>query len=85
MTRHPPQFGLFPSPEAADHRQVVELVLLAEELGLDLIGIQDHPYQRRFLDTFSLIADLLALAHRASRRSVGVVSVERRSAAHQGP
>jgi alkanesulfonate monooxygenase SsuD/methylene tetrahydromethanopterin reductase-like flavin-dependent oxidoreductase (luciferase family) len=24
------------------------------------VGIQDHPYQRRFLDTFALIADLLA-------------------------
>jgi alkanesulfonate monooxygenase SsuD/methylene tetrahydromethanopterin reductase-like flavin-dependent oxidoreductase (luciferase family) len=28
----------------------------AERLGLDLIGVQDHPYQRRFLDTFSLLA-----------------------------
>ena len=25
-------------------------------LGLDLVGIQDHPYQRRFLDTCTLIA-----------------------------
>lgn len=64
MTKPAPQFGLFPSPEAADHQQVVELVLLAEELGLDLIGIQDHPYQRRFLDTFTLLADLLARTQR---------------------
>lgn len=33
---------------------------LAEEVGLDLVGIQDHPYQRRFLDTFSLMAVILA-------------------------
>jgi alkanesulfonate monooxygenase SsuD/methylene tetrahydromethanopterin reductase-like flavin-dependent oxidoreductase (luciferase family) len=38
----------------------VEQVLIAERAGLDLVGIQDHPYQRRFLDTFALIADLLA-------------------------
>ncbi|MEA2448820.1 MAG: hypothetical protein QOG63_752, partial [Thermoleophilaceae bacterium] len=31
---------------------------------LDLVGIQDHPYQRRFLDTFSLIAFLAARTER---------------------
>ena len=36
----------------------------AEEGGLDLVGVQDHPYQRRFLDTYSLIADLLARTDR---------------------
>jgi alkanesulfonate monooxygenase SsuD/methylene tetrahydromethanopterin reductase-like flavin-dependent oxidoreductase (luciferase family) len=36
----------------------------ADELGLDLIGIQDHPYQWRFLDTWSLIGDLLARTER---------------------
>jgi alkanesulfonate monooxygenase SsuD/methylene tetrahydromethanopterin reductase-like flavin-dependent oxidoreductase (luciferase family) len=29
-----------------------------------LVGIQDHPYQRRFLDTFVLIGDLLARTER---------------------
>lgn len=55
-----PLFGVFPSPSAEDHAETVRAVLLAEELGLDLVGIQDHPYQRRFLDTFTLMADLLA-------------------------
>ena len=36
----------------------------AERDGLDLIGIQDHPYQRRYLDTFALIGDLLARTER---------------------
>jgi alkanesulfonate monooxygenase SsuD/methylene tetrahydromethanopterin reductase-like flavin-dependent oxidoreductase (luciferase family) len=36
----------------------------AEELGLDLIGVQDHPYQWRYLETWSLIADLFALSER---------------------
>jgi alkanesulfonate monooxygenase SsuD/methylene tetrahydromethanopterin reductase-like flavin-dependent oxidoreductase (luciferase family) len=53
-------FGIFPVPSAADHPAIVEQVLAAEREGLDLVGIQDHPYQRRFLDTFVLIADLLA-------------------------
>lgn len=63
-TTRPPLFGLFPSPQADDHAQVVRMVQLAEQAGLDLIGVQDHPYQRRFLDTFVLIADLLARTER---------------------
>jgi hypothetical protein len=40
----PLRFGLFPEPVAADAAAVVEDVLLAERLGYDLVGIQDHPY-----------------------------------------
>ena len=36
----------------------------AEEGGIDLVGIQDHPYQARFLDTWFLIATLLAETRR---------------------
>jgi alkanesulfonate monooxygenase SsuD/methylene tetrahydromethanopterin reductase-like flavin-dependent oxidoreductase (luciferase family) len=57
-------FGLSVFPTAAEHEQIVEDVLFAEREGLDLVGIQDHPYQRRFLDTFALIADLLARTQR---------------------
>ena len=57
-------FGISPTPYAASYPQIVEQVLAAERLGLDLVGIQDHPYQRRFLDTFALIADLLARTRR---------------------
>jgi alkanesulfonate monooxygenase SsuD/methylene tetrahydromethanopterin reductase-like flavin-dependent oxidoreductase (luciferase family) len=64
MAHRAPQFGLFPAPGADRHAEIVRLVRLAEELGLDLIGVQDHPYQRQFLDTFSLIADLLARTER---------------------
>ena len=53
-------FGIAVTPYAASHAEIVEQVLAAEAAGLELVGIQDHPYQRRFLDTFSLIADLLA-------------------------
>jgi alkanesulfonate monooxygenase SsuD/methylene tetrahydromethanopterin reductase-like flavin-dependent oxidoreductase (luciferase family) len=63
-SRPAPAFGLFVTPSAADYPRVVEQVLAAERGGLDLIGIQDHPYQRRFLDTFALIADLAARTQR---------------------
>lgn len=59
-----PLFGISVTPLAAEYPRVVEQVLAAERLGLDLVGIQDHPYQRRFLDTFALLADLLARTSR---------------------
>jgi alkanesulfonate monooxygenase SsuD/methylene tetrahydromethanopterin reductase-like flavin-dependent oxidoreductase (luciferase family) len=57
-------FGIFPTPNAAERDDIVQQVLAAERAGLDLVGIQDHPYQRRFLDTFSLIAFLAARTER---------------------
>jgi alkanesulfonate monooxygenase SsuD/methylene tetrahydromethanopterin reductase-like flavin-dependent oxidoreductase (luciferase family) len=47
-------------PTADAYQEIVAQVLAAERAGLDVVGIQDHPYQRRFLDTFALIGDLLA-------------------------
>jgi alkanesulfonate monooxygenase SsuD/methylene tetrahydromethanopterin reductase-like flavin-dependent oxidoreductase (luciferase family) len=60
----PLRFGLSVVPYAAEYDSILEQVRAAEEGGLDLIGIQDHPYQRRYLDTYSLIADLLARTDR---------------------
>jgi alkanesulfonate monooxygenase SsuD/methylene tetrahydromethanopterin reductase-like flavin-dependent oxidoreductase (luciferase family) len=54
------QFGLFLSPDASRRHDVLAQTLAAEAAGLDLVGIQDHPYQRRFLDTWVLIGHLLA-------------------------
>lgn len=58
------EFGYFPAPNVDDYPAIIEQVRIADETGLDLIGIQDHPYQRRFLDTFALIADLAARTER---------------------
>jgi alkanesulfonate monooxygenase SsuD/methylene tetrahydromethanopterin reductase-like flavin-dependent oxidoreductase (luciferase family) len=41
-------------------------VRAADDGGLELVGIQDHPYQRRFLDAFALVATLLAETQRIS-------------------
>jgi alkanesulfonate monooxygenase SsuD/methylene tetrahydromethanopterin reductase-like flavin-dependent oxidoreductase (luciferase family) len=58
------EFGLSIVPMRAALEQARELASLADERGLDLIGIQDHPYQWRFLETWSLIGDLLARTER---------------------
>jgi alkanesulfonate monooxygenase SsuD/methylene tetrahydromethanopterin reductase-like flavin-dependent oxidoreductase (luciferase family) len=58
------EFGLFVNPSAESYRDSLEMVRAAEQGGIDLIGIQDHPYQHRFLDTWLLIADLLARTER---------------------
>jgi Luciferase-like monooxygenase len=58
------EFGVSVVPTVAtvaDARQAAEA---ADRLGIDLIGIQDHPYQWRFLETWALIADLLARTER---------------------
>jgi alkanesulfonate monooxygenase SsuD/methylene tetrahydromethanopterin reductase-like flavin-dependent oxidoreductase (luciferase family) len=60
----PLRFGISLVPTAATFEGIVEQVRVAEEAGLDLVGIQDHPYQRRFLDAYSLLANLLARTDR---------------------
>jgi alkanesulfonate monooxygenase SsuD/methylene tetrahydromethanopterin reductase-like flavin-dependent oxidoreductase (luciferase family) len=57
---HPLEFGYFLVPDAADPTGVLETARLADELGYDLVGVQDHPYQPRHLDTMSLLAAILA-------------------------
>jgi alkanesulfonate monooxygenase SsuD/methylene tetrahydromethanopterin reductase-like flavin-dependent oxidoreductase (luciferase family) len=61
-----PVAGLSLIPYAGSLERIRELVRVAEEGGLQLVGIQDHPYQARFLDTLSLIATLLAETRRIS-------------------
>jgi alkanesulfonate monooxygenase SsuD/methylene tetrahydromethanopterin reductase-like flavin-dependent oxidoreductase (luciferase family) len=50
-------FSLVPTLDIAAHR---ELVAIAEAEGLDLVGIQDHPYAPNYLDSLVLSATLLA-------------------------
>jgi alkanesulfonate monooxygenase SsuD/methylene tetrahydromethanopterin reductase-like flavin-dependent oxidoreductase (luciferase family) len=63
----PIQFGYFVLPDSMRPLRPLELAIRAEELGIDLIGIQDHPYQRRFYDTWTL---LTAVAMRTTRVTV---------------
>src|SRR2546423_11244065 len=50
------ELGVFVIPDAAGRDAVIEQVTLADRVGIDLIGIQDHPYQRRFLESMTLLA-----------------------------
>jgi alkanesulfonate monooxygenase SsuD/methylene tetrahydromethanopterin reductase-like flavin-dependent oxidoreductase (luciferase family) len=60
----PLELGISLVPNRADLDLLRELAERADGLGLDVVGIQDHPYQWRYLDTFSLIGDLLARTER---------------------
>jgi hypothetical protein len=53
---HELQFGIFPSPDAAKAEQTLELAQLADVSGLDLVTVQDHPYNGAHLDTSTLLA-----------------------------
>jgi alkanesulfonate monooxygenase SsuD/methylene tetrahydromethanopterin reductase-like flavin-dependent oxidoreductase (luciferase family) len=54
-----PQFGISVVPSWQDQDSVIELVETADRANLDLVGIQDHPYQWRFHDTWTLISYLV--------------------------
>jgi alkanesulfonate monooxygenase SsuD/methylene tetrahydromethanopterin reductase-like flavin-dependent oxidoreductase (luciferase family) len=61
---HDLQFGYFLVPDNDNPGRLLETAQLLDELGYDLIGIQDHPYQPRHFDTLSLIATILAQTER---------------------
>lgn len=48
------EFGVSLAPAASELKVILDTVDSAD-LSLDLLGIQDHPYQRRFLDTLQLL------------------------------
>lgn len=53
---HQLRFGTFITPLNQDPAGVVELTRVTEMAGLDLVTFQDHPYQPRFLDTWTLLS-----------------------------
>ena len=53
------EFGVSVEPLADPPDWAARIVVAADRAGLDLVGIQDHPYQRRFLDTWTLISTLV--------------------------
>ena len=61
---HDLEFGYFLIPDSSDPGGILDLGERLDALGYDLIGIQDHPYQRRFFDTWALMAMILARTER---------------------
>lgn len=53
------EFGVSIEPLANPPDYAARVAKAADRAGLDLVGIQDHPYQRRFLDTWTLISTLV--------------------------
>lgn len=64
MASGSPRLGIFLVPDADGAEGVLRAATLAEEIGLDVIGIQDHPYQPRYLDTWTLLSYLAARTER---------------------
>ncbi|GAB2676923.1 LLM class flavin-dependent oxidoreductase [Thalassiella azotivora] len=60
------RFGTFLTPTAERPGQVVALAQLTEQVGLDLVTVQDHPYQPRFLDAWTLLAVVAARTERVA-------------------
>lgn len=56
--RHPLRFGYFLVPNADD--PLIDIAIRVEQLGLDYLGVQDHPYQRRYVDTWTLLSFIAA-------------------------
>ena len=57
-------FGTFITPAAQRPHHAVELAVVADRAGLDLVTFQDHPYQPGFLDTWTLLTYVAARTSR---------------------
>lgn len=58
------RFGISIVPMADSPRSALGLARTADETGLDLVAVQDHPYQSRLLDSWTLISVLAAETER---------------------
>ncbi|HEX2992703.1 MAG TPA: LLM class flavin-dependent oxidoreductase [Anaerolineales bacterium] len=56
------KFGYFLVPNA--DQPLISMAQEAERLGLDYVAVQDHPYQRRFVDTWTLLSMIAASTSR---------------------
>ncbi len=58
------QFGVFVTPATMNPTRALDVASIADEVGFDLIGVQDHPYQWRFFDTMTLLTAMAMRTHR---------------------
>ncbi|MCW2565959.1 MAG: fgd1 [Mycobacterium sp.] len=57
-------FGAFLTPVAGRYEAILALSDLCEDVGLDILAFQDHPYQPNFLDMWTLLSYLGARTRR---------------------
>jgi alkanesulfonate monooxygenase SsuD/methylene tetrahydromethanopterin reductase-like flavin-dependent oxidoreductase (luciferase family) len=50
------KLGIFVVPDATDSSATIDQLVAADQAGLDFVAVQDHPYQWRFFDTWTLLA-----------------------------
>ena len=53
-----PLFGINITPSASGADNAFEITKTSDNLGIDLISVQDHPYNGSFFDTWTLITAL---------------------------
>ncbi|GAA3289046.1 LLM class flavin-dependent oxidoreductase [Dactylosporangium vinaceum] len=63
---HDLRFGTFLPAEAANAAEALRLAVRTEDLGLDLTSLQDHPYQSKFLDSWTQLSVIAAHTERIS-------------------
>ncbi|GAA0624333.1 LLM class flavin-dependent oxidoreductase [Kribbella sandramycini] len=61
---HDLAFGTFLTPAIDDPARVIALAQLSEQAGLDLVSFQDHPYQPRLMDAWTLLSVVAAQTQR---------------------
>jgi hypothetical protein len=57
-------FGVFVPPSAQEADAVLALARRADDAGLDLVSVQDHPYNPQFLDAWTLLTTIAATTSR---------------------
>jgi alkanesulfonate monooxygenase SsuD/methylene tetrahydromethanopterin reductase-like flavin-dependent oxidoreductase (luciferase family) len=77
---HDLRFGAFLTPAVQPPHAAVDLAVAAERAGLDLVTFQDHPYQPRFHDTWTLLSYVASRTERV-RLSGNVVNLPLRQPA----
>ena len=55
------EIGIFVVPSAETPALTVAQAIAANEVGLEYLAVQDHPYQRRYFDTWTYLAYIAAL------------------------
>jgi alkanesulfonate monooxygenase SsuD/methylene tetrahydromethanopterin reductase-like flavin-dependent oxidoreductase (luciferase family) len=58
------RLGIFVVPDASEGASTLDQIIAAEHAGLEFVGVQDHPYQWRFFDTWTLLAYAAGMTER---------------------
>lgn len=61
---HELQFGFFLDPSSGNPARTLEIARILDDLGYDLIGVQDHSYQQKHFDAMGLIGVIFGQTER---------------------